>query len=153
MILRADRQKPPNHRSGSRVRQHRVTGHEKHTLWNSHSAGASPARSTRSTSSRTLTLTPTDGGVGTLFGAPNRRQQSQRRCAPPPQQNESEVTHEPHHNRRHTHGTPSRPRHPAPHQKQNPRRNPAGLVIDQAIEETWTLATEFSNCGKQPTSG
>lgn len=30
---------------------------------------------------------------------------------------------------------------------------PAGLVIDQAIEETLELATEFSNCGKQPTSG
>lgn len=30
---------------------------------------------------------------------------------------------------------------------------PAGLVIDQAIEETWTLATEFSDCGQQPASG
>lgn len=30
---------------------------------------------------------------------------------------------------------------------------PAGLVIDQAIEETFTLATEFSDRGQQPTSG
>lgn len=30
---------------------------------------------------------------------------------------------------------------------------PAGLVIDQAIEETFTLATEFSDCGQQPTNG
>lgn len=30
---------------------------------------------------------------------------------------------------------------------------PAGLVIDQAIEETQTLATEFSDCGQQPASG
>lgn len=30
---------------------------------------------------------------------------------------------------------------------------PSGLVIDQAIEETLKLAAEFSDCGKQPTSG
>lgn len=30
---------------------------------------------------------------------------------------------------------------------------PAGLVIDQAIEEAFTLATEFSDCGQQPASG
>lgn len=30
---------------------------------------------------------------------------------------------------------------------------PFGLAIDQALEETLELATEFSNCGKQPTSG
>ena len=30
---------------------------------------------------------------------------------------------------------------------------PAGLVIDQAIEETQTLATEFSDSRQQPTNG
>lgn len=30
---------------------------------------------------------------------------------------------------------------------------PSGQAIDQALEETLELATEFSDCGKQPTSG
>lgn len=30
---------------------------------------------------------------------------------------------------------------------------PSGQAIDQALEETLELATDFSDCGKQPASG
>lgn len=41
MTTSADRQKPPNRRSGPKVRQHHIKGHEKHTAIRSHSQDAS----------------------------------------------------------------------------------------------------------------